>query len=70
MYRCTGGQTHEIKDGLVNFLASCSGLPPRANWRFVFVIPDDLVSFSCPASSNSVVQDIGLYTARIPMSGT
>jgi hypothetical protein len=70
MYQCTGGQTHEIKDGLVNFLASCSGLPPHANWHFVFVIPDDLVSFSCPASSNSVVRDLGLYTARISMSPT
>jgi hypothetical protein len=68
VFQCTGGCNRNIKDGLVDFLASCSGLPPHANWRFVFIIPDDLVSFSCPASSHSVVKDLGLYTARIPMS--
>ena len=68
VYQCAGGRDHGIKDGLVGFFASCSGLPPLANWRFVFVVPDDLDSFSCPASSNPVVKDIGLYTARIPMS--
>ncbi|KAK2460049.1 hypothetical protein APHAL10511_007926 [Amanita phalloides] len=65
VFQCTGHHDHDIKSGIYDFLASCSGLPPRTNWRFVFVIPDDLVSFSCPASS---VTDVGLYTARIPMS--
>ncbi|KAF8344462.1 hypothetical protein F5887DRAFT_971369 [Amanita rubescens] len=68
VFQCTGGKDHDIKGGLYDFLASCSGLPPRTNWRFVFVVPDDLVSFSCPASSHPVVKDLGLYTARIPMS--
>ncbi|KAM6492524.1 hypothetical protein JOM56_012248 [Amanita muscaria] len=67
VFRCTGRHDHDIKGGIADFLASCSGLPPRTNWRFAFVIPDDLVSFSCPASSDSV-KDLGLYTARIPMS--
>ena len=68
VFQRTGGHNHSIKDGLVSFLASCSGLPPRANWRFVFILPDDLDSFSSPASSDSVIKDLGLYTARIPMS--
>jgi hypothetical protein len=68
VFQCTGGYKHDIKDGLVNFLASCSGLPPRTNWHFVFVLPDDLDSFSCPASNNSIIKDLWLYTACIPMS--
>ncbi len=68
VFQCTGGHGHDIKGGLYDFLASCSGLPPRTNWRFVFVVPEDLVSFSCPGQSDSVVKDLGLYTARIPMS--
>ncbi|KAK2461336.1 hypothetical protein APHAL10511_006863 [Amanita phalloides] len=68
IFQCTGCHDHDIKSGINDFLASCSGLPPRTNWRFVFVIPDDLVSFSCPATSDSVAKDLGLYTARIPMS--
>jgi hypothetical protein len=67
VFQCTGRHDHDIKSGIYDFLASCSGLPPRTNWRFVFVIPDDLVSFSCPASG---VKDLGLFTARIPMSST
>ena len=67
VFQCTGRHDRGIKSGLIDFLASCSGLPPRTNWRFVFIIPEDLVSFSCPASSNPAVKDLGLYTARIPM---
>lgn len=64
VFQCTVRHDHDIKGGLNDFLASCSELPPCTNWRFVF-IPDDLVSFSCPAS---VVKDLGLCSARIPMS--
>jgi hypothetical protein len=59
---------HGIKDGLVSFLASCSGLPPWANWQFVFILPDDLDLFSSPVSSVSIIKDLGLYTAHIPIS--
>ena len=68
IFQCTGRHDHDIKSGINDFLASCSGLPPHTNWHFVFVIPDDLVLFSCPATGDSVVKDLGLYTARIPMS--
>jgi hypothetical protein len=34
----------------------------------VFVVPDDLDNFSCPRSKNPVVEETGLYTARISMS--
>ena len=67
VFQCTGGQAHKINDALVGFLATCSGLPPRTNWHFIFIIPDDLLSFSCPSSSNSVIRNLGLYTATIPM---
>ncbi|KAH9971864.1 hypothetical protein BGW80DRAFT_1253135 [Lactifluus volemus] len=68
VFLCTAGHNHGIEDGLVIFLSSCSGLPRPTFWRFVFVVPDNLDSFFCPASSNSVVKETGLYTARIPMS--
>jgi hypothetical protein len=68
IFQGTGSREHDIKAGLIDFLASCSGLPPSTKWRFVFVIPDDRASFSCPASCSSVVKGLGLYTACIPMS--
>jgi hypothetical protein len=70
IFQCTISGVHNIKDGFVNFLARCSGLPAQSHWRFVFAIPNDLDSFVCPASKNDVVNRIGLYTARISMSIT
>jgi hypothetical protein len=67
VFLCTGGRHRSIKDGLVRFLTSCSGLPPHTYWRLVFVVPDDFVSFYCPASSDSVDKEIGLYAACIPL---
>lgn len=64
IFQCTGSQKHDIKTGIYEFFESCTGLPPRQHWRFVFVIPDELDVFSCPGD----VQDIGLYTARFSMS--
>ena len=68
IFQCTGGQAHDIKGGIGDFLASCSGLPPPTMWRFLFVVPDDLDSFSCPASSDPLVKILGFYTSRIAMS--
>ncbi|KAH9974969.1 hypothetical protein BGW80DRAFT_1169885 [Lactifluus volemus] len=65
LFQCTASHKHTIKDSLVNFLARCSGLPAHNRWRFVFVLPDGLDSFSCPALDNSVLRKIGLYTACI-----
>jgi hypothetical protein len=70
IFQCTVSKNHKIKDGLVDFLARCIGLPAQSHWRFVFTVPNDLDSFICPASKNDVVNRIGLYTARISMSIT
>lgn len=64
VFQCTVCHNHDIKSGIYDFLESCGGLPSRTKWRFVFVIPDDLDAFSCPASS---VNDLGLYTARMSL---
>jgi hypothetical protein len=65
MFQCTVRHDHDIKSGLYDFLASRSGLPPCKNWHFVFVIPDDLDSFCCPASGG---RDLGLYSAPFSLS--
>jgi hypothetical protein len=68
LFQCTAGHEPTTKNGLVDFLADCTGLPPDTPWRFVFVVPDDLDNFSCPRSKNPIVEETGLYTARISMS--
>lgn len=70
IYQCTGSKDHGIKDGIISFLRACKGLPATDLWRFVFVVPDDLESFSCPASRNDTIQSLFLYTTQIAMSNT
>jgi hypothetical protein len=69
IFQCTADHNHNIKDDLVRFLTSCSGLPHHTSWRFVFIVPDELDLFYCPASNNSIVKEMGFHTARISMSG-
>jgi hypothetical protein len=68
IYSCAAGSTHGIKDEVVAFLQECEGVPSEDCWRFIFVVPDDLPSFSCPASSNEVIGRLNPYTCRISMS--
>jgi len=65
--QCTGGKTHGIKDGMADFLQGCEGIPNTDCWRFIFVVPGDLESFSCPASRNKIIGGLNLYTAKIHM---
>lgn len=67
IFQCTGGKNHKIKDGVVTFLESCQGLPSVNQWRFIFVVPNDLESFSCPASRNEVISQLNPYTFSISM---
>ncbi|KAH9977133.1 hypothetical protein BGW80DRAFT_1287530 [Lactifluus volemus] len=68
LFQCTAGENHTIKDGLTEFLASCSGLPADTHRHFIFVLPNNFDSFSCAASDNSAVKEVGLYTACISVS--
>ncbi|KAL5527001.1 hypothetical protein ACEPAF_8730 [Sanghuangporus sanghuang] len=51
LLQITGGNTHMIKPELKAFLEKLDGLPAKEKWRFVFVIPANTVTFSCPMPS-------------------
>ena len=59
----TGGQSHDIKDGLLPFLNRCTGLPPPENWRFIFIIPDDVAVLKCPVPHSVELQNLPLYSS-------
>lgn len=66
LLQITGGDHHDIKDGLEPFVQKLNGIPTdRSKWRFVFVIPDELEWFECPKPGISVGT---LFTAGIDMS--
>ena len=47
IFQFTISDDHDIEEGLLEFFSQPS-LPSRANWYFIFVIPPDLLEFSCP----------------------
>jgi hypothetical protein len=61
----TVGHGHGIKDGLLAFLAKCQGLPSRANWRFIFVVPGDVDVLTCPVPHLEELQNLSLYSSVV-----
>ena len=47
LFQFTVGQKHEVKPALKKFLDALEGIPAEANWRFVFIIPKDIL-VKCP----------------------
>ncbi|KAF8513912.1 hypothetical protein BU17DRAFT_94947 [Hysterangium stoloniferum] len=65
LFQFTTGKTHNIKSGLQNVLNGFTGLPHRKDWRFIFIVPDDLTSFSCPHSNKGFLLDHIPFTAQV-----
>jgi hypothetical protein len=65
MFQFTVGHGHGIKDGLLAFLARCTGLPSHENWRFVFIIPADVEAFTCPVPCHDELQNLRLFSSVV-----
>ena len=60
----TVSETYDISDKLWPFLESLNGLPPRRNWRFIFVMPRGNSSGSSVPYSAELM-DLDLYSAEV-----
>ena len=56
--------THGISDKLLPFLVSLRGLPPKHNWRFIFIKPPREV-LACPVPGSAELWDIDPYSAEV-----
>jgi hypothetical protein len=65
LFQFTTSSSHDIKPGLQDFLSRFAGLQPHYHWRFIFIIPDNLRSFSCPHSDKGFLLDQIPYTAQV-----
>ncbi|KAF8513599.1 hypothetical protein BU17DRAFT_53205 [Hysterangium stoloniferum] len=65
LFQFTTGSTHGIKPSLQNVLDRFAGLPDWKHWRFIFIVPDDLKSFSCPHSNKGFLLDDIPFTAQV-----
>jgi hypothetical protein len=67
IFQFTGGNTHQIKTGLITFLAQCANLPERDKWRLVFIIPDDVGVLKCPYPRSAELHEVKLFSSVLAM---
>ena len=64
IFQFTVGHKHGIKEGLLKFQPRCTNLPPIDQWRFVFIIPPNLI-LKCPYPRLKALQKLNLYSAVV-----
>ena len=65
IFQFASGKEHPVKDGLLSFLVSWTGLPTQDNWRFIFVIPNDVEVLKCLALTHVDLQDLKLFSSVV-----
>ena len=66
LLQMTVSDAHDISDELWPFLVSLKGLPPKRNWRFIFVKPPSKI-LACPVPRSDELLDLNLYSAEVNM---
>jgi hypothetical protein len=67
-FKFTIKATHDIED-FFEFLDNCTGLPPRKDWRFMFVRPREIRNtLKCPFQSTDALRDLTLYSSEMIMA--
>ena len=57
----------DISNELWPFLVSLKGLPPKCNWRFIFVKPPGKI-LACPVPRSAELWDLDLYSAEVEVT--
>ncbi|KAF8516345.1 hypothetical protein JB92DRAFT_2260603 [Gautieria morchelliformis] len=65
MFQFTSGIQHGVNHSLLATLKRFSNLPPPANWHYIFVVPEDSTTFSCPCDVNGFLADHVPYVAQV-----
>jgi hypothetical protein len=67
LFQMTISDTHGISDELWPFFVSLIGLPPKSNWRFIFVKPPGKI-LACPVPRSAELWDLDLYSAEVEVT--
>ena len=68
LFQFTNAVTHGIKDFFESF-ETCTGLPARKHWRFIFVIPSDTeTAMKCPVPVTNALQQLVPYSAGVAVT--
>jgi hypothetical protein len=67
LFQMTVSDILGISDKLWPFLDSLIGLPPKSNWRFIFVkLPGKILA--CPVPHSAELRDLDLYSAEVEVT--
>ncbi|KDR82617.1 hypothetical protein GALMADRAFT_56773 [Galerina marginata CBS 339.88] len=67
LFQITVSTKPGIKDALLPFLKSLSGLPPQSNWHVIFVKPPFNV-LECPVPKSTELQSLKLFSAEVKVT--
>lgn len=69
IFRFTASEEHSIDTELISQLNECASFPPRSNWRFVFIISDDVKVLKCRYSRSCELQELELnpFSSKVKM---
>jgi hypothetical protein len=67
IFQFTVGKKHSINEGLIQRFVECTELPSRPNWRFIFVIPDDVPVLTCPSPTDPELREVGMLSTIVAM---
>ena len=65
IFQFTVSEQHKIKTGFVSRFTGCGKFPQPANWRFIFITPDDGRIFKSRYLPISEIQDFKPYSAQV-----
>ena len=68
IFQFTVSKNHDIKKGFISRISQLIGLehvPPRENWRFIFIVPGDGKTLKCPYSPE--FQGLEPYSSELVM---
>jgi hypothetical protein len=69
IFQFAGGKKHGVNEKFLPFLAKCTGLPSSNNWRFIFVIADDVETMKCPVPHNTGLQKLDWFSSIVVLEG-
>ncbi|KAF8523806.1 hypothetical protein JB92DRAFT_2827192 [Gautieria morchelliformis] len=65
MFQFASGIQRSVNHGLLAALKRFSNLPPPVNWHYIFVVPEDSATFSCPHYVDGFLADHVPYIAQV-----
>ncbi len=69
LFQFTVSGDHDIKPGFISRFAKCNKFPPRENWHFIFILPDDVSVLKCRYPKDPDLQNLKIFSSQVKLEG-